>query len=114
VPQLLPFVTWNWEDNVTGWRSLLGDRAGMDGAHEHATAFLAQDLSKSPSTYIEVGQLDIFCDEVVAYAHRLVRAYVQTELHVIPGVPHGFELLAPDADVSRRAMADRLRALKSI
>jgi hypothetical protein len=36
-----------------------------------------------------------------------------TELHVHPGVPHGFELFAPDADASRRATADRVRALRS-
>jgi hypothetical protein len=39
---------------------------------------------------------------------------VPTERHVHPGVPHGFELFALDADVSRRATADRVRALMSI
>ena len=112
-PQLLPFATWTWDDNITGWGALLGTQAGTDGAHEYAVASRARDLSRLPATYIEVGQLDIFCDEVVAYAHRLLRADVQTELLVIPGVPHGFELFAPDAEVSRRAMANRLRALKS-
>ena len=60
-----------------------------------------------------MGQLDIFCDEDVAYARRLLQAQVPTELHVIPGVPHGFELFVPDAEVSRRSTADRLRALGS-
>jgi acetyl esterase/lipase len=53
-----------------------------------------------PPSYLEVGQLDIFRDEGVAYAQRL-QADVPTELQVNPGVPHGFELFAPDADVSR-------------
>jgi acetyl esterase/lipase len=70
------------------------------------------DLSRLPPTYIEVGQLDIFRNEDVAYAQRL-QAHVRTELHVHPGVPHGFELIAPDADVSRRAIADRIRVLRA-
>jgi acetyl esterase/lipase len=66
-----------------------------------------------PPAYIEVGQLDIFCDEDLAYARRLVQACVPMELHVHPGAPHGFELFAPDADVSRRSNADRKRVLRS-
>ena len=54
----------------------------------------------------------IFRNESVEYAQRL-QAHVPTELHVHPGVPHRFELFAPDADVSRRATADRVRALRS-
>jgi acetyl esterase/lipase len=114
VRALVPFATWNWDDNRTGWGALLGDRAGTDGVDAHAAPARAADLANLPSTYLEVGQLDIFCAESVAYAQRLIAAQVPTELHVHPGVPHGFELFAPDADVSRRATADRARALRSL
>ncbi len=113
-PGLLPFATWTWEDNITGWGALLGENAGRDGVHHHAAPARAADLSNLPPAYIEVGQLDIFCDEDIAYARRLLQAQVPTELHVIPGVPHGFELFVPDADVSRRSTAERLRVLRSI
>jgi acetyl esterase/lipase len=49
-----------------------------------------------------VGALDLFRDEAVDYAHRLLAAGVATELHVYPGAPHGFDVLVPTADVSRR------------
>ena len=111
-PEIAPFLIWSWDDNVTGWRALLGERAGKVGVDAYAAPARATDLSGLPPTYLEVGQLDIFRDEGVAYAQRL-QAQVETELHVHPGVPHGFELFAPDADVSRRAIADRLRALRS-
>jgi acetyl esterase/lipase len=111
-PEIARLLTWNWDDNITGWGALLGDVAGTDGVGPHASPARATDLTKLPPTYLEVGQLDIFRDEGVAYAQRL-QAHVPTELHVHPGVPHGFELIAPDADVSRRATADRLRALRS-
>jgi acetyl esterase/lipase len=44
-------------------------------------------------------------DEDVEYARRLINAGVPTELHVIPGAYHGFDLLVPDAGVSKRFAA---------
>jgi acetyl esterase/lipase len=38
----------------------------------------------------------------VEYARRLINAGVPTELQVIPGAYHGFDLLVPDAAVSKR------------
>lgn len=111
-PEIAPFLTWSWDDNSTGWRALLGEHAGTDRVAPHAAPARATDLTNLPPTYVEVGQLDIFRNESVAYAQRL-QAHVPTELHVHPGVPHGFELFAPDADISRRATADRVRTLRS-
>ena len=61
--------------------------------------------------YIEVGELDIFRDESVAYASALMRAGVSCELHVYPGAPHGYDLLNLEASLSRRAFADRVRLI---
>jgi acetyl esterase/lipase len=112
-PEIAGSLTWTWDDNITGWGALLGRNAGADIVDPHAAPARAPDLSRLPPTYLEVGQLDIFRDEGVAYAQRL-QAHVPTELHVHPGAPHGFELFAPDADVSRRATADRVRVLRSV
>lgn len=112
-PRLLPFLTWTYDDNVTGWRALLGDRAGTDEVSTYAAPSRASELASLPSAYVDVGELDIFRDEDIDYARRLADAGVATELHVHPGCPHGFEALAPDADVSGRAIADRLRRLSS-
>ncbi|MEO6954042.1 MAG: alpha/beta hydrolase [Polyangia bacterium] len=109
-PVLAPFVTWSAEDNVTGWRALLGPRPG----DAYAAPARAQDLSRLPPAYVEVGQLDLFCDEDLAYARRLGQAGVDVELHVHPGCPHGFDRVAPRAAVTRRAMADRIRVLKAL
>jgi acetyl esterase/lipase len=59
----------------------------------------------------EVGGLNIFRDEGIEFARRLAAVGVSVELHVHPGCPHGFDLVAPDADVTQRARADRLRAI---
>jgi acetyl esterase/lipase len=113
-PQLLPFLTWTYDDNITGWGALLGDSAGTDAASPYAAPARATDLAGLPDTYIDVGDLDIFRDEDIAYARRLADAGVPTELHLHPGCPHAFEALARGADVSRRAIGDRVRRLRSL
>jgi acetyl esterase/lipase len=67
-----------------------------------------------PLTYIDVGDLDIFRDEAIRYAQNLARAGVPVELHMHPGVPHGWERFASDSKSAKRAMADRVRAVASI
>jgi acetyl esterase/lipase len=58
-----------------------------------------------------VGSLDLFLDENLEYARRLMRAGVPTELHVYPGAFHGFNMV-PDAQISRIFERDILAALK--
>jgi acetyl esterase/lipase len=113
-PQLLPFLTWTYDDNLTAWGALLGDQAGCEGVSPYAAPARASDLEGLPDTYIDVGDLDIFRDEDIAYARRLADAGVPTELHVHPGCPHIFETVARGADVSRRALADRIRRLRAL
>ena len=46
------------------------------------------------------------------YARRLVNAGVGTELLVVRGAYHGFDLLVPDAEVSRQFSASWKSALR--
>ena len=108
-PELAPFLTWTHDDNVTAWAALLDGAANVD---LYAAPARATDLSGLPSTYIEVGDLDLFRDEAITYATRLVDAGVPTELHLHPGCPHFFDGFAPDAEVTQRAFADRVRRLR--
>lgn len=112
-PSMLPFIGWGYDDNLTGWGALLGKDLGTDKVSEYAAAARAKDVSGLPPTYIDVGELDIFRDEDVEYARRMMASGVSVELHVHPGVPHAWEFFARDADVSKRAIADRLRAIQS-
>jgi acetyl esterase/lipase len=113
-PQLLPFLTWTYDDNVTGWTALLGNSAGTDVVSPYAAPARATDLTGLPDTYLDTGDLDIFRDEDITYARRLSDAGVPTELHLHPGCPHAFEALARRADVSQRAIGDRLRRLRTL
>ncbi|MCV7147908.1 alpha/beta hydrolase, partial [Mycobacterium riyadhense] len=96
------------------WQALLGEHAGSESVSAYAAAARAADLSLLPPAYIDVGDLDIFRDEDLAYARRLARAGVTTEVHVHPGCPHVFDILAPNTAVSRRVIADRVRRLRGL
>jgi acetyl esterase/lipase len=111
-PALVPFLTWTYDDNITGWAALLGDSAGTDTVSGYAAPARTTDLSGLPDAYIDVGDLDIFRDEDITYAQRLSDAGVATEFHLHAGCPHAFEALARKADVSQRAIDDRLRRLR--
>jgi acetyl esterase/lipase len=106
------YLGWSYEDNATGWRALLDDQTTQ--ISPYAAPARATDLSGLPPTYVDTGDLDIFRAEDVDYASRLTAAGVPTELHVYPGCPHGFETIAPDAEVSQRATANRMRRLRAL
>ena len=59
-----------------------------------------------------VGTLDPFRDEDITYAQRMMEAGVPVELHVIPGVTHGFEAIFTDAEFSVKTVNDYVNALK--
>ncbi|VUC30730.1 unnamed protein product [Clonostachys rosea] len=111
-----PFAFWKTEDNITAWTALLGDKAGDPNAEvsPYAAPARATNLAGLPSTYLDVGGLDIFRDETVSYATRLMAEDIQTELHVYPGVPHAFEMVAPNIVVTKRALENRELAILGI
>jgi len=95
---------WTAASNRFGWTSLLGREPG-DDVSPYAAAARAADLAGLPPAFIAVGALDLFLEENIKYARRLMRAGVPTELHVYPGAFHAFQL-APDAYVTRQANRD--------
>jgi acetyl esterase/lipase len=115
-PTLAPFAFWSYESNVTGWKALLGGRAGKSGADVsyYAAPARAGDLSGLPDTYIDVGGLDIFRDEDIAFVMNLIKAGVPVEFHLYPGVPHAFDWLAPQIKISQMAFANRARTMQNI
>lgn len=110
-PAIAPFASWTADNNWTGWHALLGDQIGSSSVPSLAAPARLDDFAGLASAYVEVGDLDIFRDESIAFALNLARAGVPLELHVHSGAPHGFEYLSPDADITTRAMADRCRVI---
>lgn len=96
---------WDRNNNDTGWNALLGERRGTDAVSPYAAPARARDLSGLPPAFIEVGAAEVFRDEAVGYASRIWAAGGQAELHVWAGGFHGFSGAAPEARVSRAAIA---------
>ena len=101
---------WTPEANRFGWTALLGKEPGGPDVSPYAAAARAEKLEGLPPTFIGVGTLDLFLEEDIEYARRLIRAGVPTELHVYPGAFHGFPMVA-DAKVSQAFARDELSAL---
>jgi acetyl esterase/lipase len=97
--------------NRFSWSSMLGHDPGAKETSPYAAAARAVDLSGLPPAFIQVGALDLFVDENIDYARRLLRAGVPTELHVYPGVFHGFDVLS-DTHVRRSFDRDALEAMR--
>jgi acetyl esterase/lipase len=108
----LDTVVWTTKANVLGWRAYLGHEPGVDGVPGYAAAARADELAGLPPAWIGVGALDVFRDENIEYAQRLLGAGVAAELHVYPGAPHGFEAMCPDAAVARQCQSDIDAALR--
>jgi acetyl esterase/lipase len=113
-PLIAPFARWSYDDNLTGWGALLGEAAGGEDVSPYAAPARASSLAKLPPAYLEVGDLDIFRDEDVRYALRLSQAGVPVELHLHPGVPHGFESIAIESAIARRTLSDRIRFMAGV
>lgn len=105
----VPGAVWTREANDFGWRSLLAGQTSP-----YAAPARMPDLSGLPPAFVEVGGAELFRDEDVAYAQRLARAGVPTELHVWAGAHHGFDRFAPDAEVTRAALAARSSWLRRL
>ncbi|MET7455883.1 alpha/beta hydrolase [Streptomyces sp. NPDC005574] len=113
-PHIEPFLLWSYDDSRTAWPALLGEAAGGPDVPATAAPARLDDATGLPPAYIEVGQLDAFRDEDLAYATKLSRAGVPVEFHLHSGVPHEFDSIAFTSAVARRAVADRVRVLKSL
>lgn len=110
-PELPDAPVWTRANNLVGWRSYLQQEPGSEGISVYAAAIRAEDLSGLPPTFIGVGTLDLFRDEDIAYAQRLMKADVPTELHVYRDGFHGFDEFAPDTNAAQRFIAEYTRLL---
>lgn len=107
---------WDRKSNVAAWAAVLEHR-GNDYGLEVSPYFAparAEDLSSLPEAWIDVGSTDVFRDEAVSYASRLWEAGVQAELHVWPGGFHGFDMMAPNSALGKKATRAKLDWVKTI
>jgi acetyl esterase/lipase len=104
---------WTRESNRFGWTALLGQEPGSDGISPYAAAARAENVAHLPPAFIAVGALDLFLEENMEYARRLIHAGVPTELHVYPGAYHGFQLV-PSAWMTQAVARDQISAIRRV
>lgn len=93
---------WHRAANEIAWAAYLGGQP----ATPYSSPSIADDLSGLPPAHINVGSLDMFLDENVAYARDLLTAGVNAELHIYPGAFHGSNGFVADHPLSQRWRAD--------
>ena len=110
--EIVDIGLWDRLANVEAWGWYLGGTSAPADVSPYAAPTRATDLSGLPPAYIDVGDLDLFRDENIAYATRLLQAGVPTEFHINPGAYHAAEVFAPEAATSQRIWAMRVGALQ--
>ena len=105
-------TVWNRSVSLKAWKMYLGDEYGSDEVSPYAAASRAKNLSGLPPAFVTVGTQDLFRDEDIDYAQRLMAAGVPTDLEVYAGMYHGAEMSMPDAAISRHMRRGYRDALK--
>jgi triacylglycerol lipase len=82
---------WTAESNRFAWEAFLSG-SSINEDRPYAVPARRVNLAGLPPTFIGVGAIDLFAQEDIEYAARLLQSDVPTELHVYPGAYHGFDL----------------------
>ncbi|AXH35408.1 alpha/beta hydrolase [Humibacter sp. BT305] len=92
---------WNRPQALTMWKNYLGSTEPGAG---YSVPSRTEDLSSLPPTFVLTCELDPSHDEGVEFAQRLRSSGVLVESYDLPGVPHMFDVLLPDAPLTQRAI----------
>jgi acetyl esterase/lipase len=93
VPPYMGALIWTPAHNRYGWTALLGVPAGSARVPAGAVPARLENLKGLPPAFIGVGSIDLFVNEDVDYARRLIDSGIATQLEVIPGAFHGFDAI---------------------
>ncbi len=109
--RLSGYLGWDRDSSLWAWNAYLGGEFGKEASPLQSPS-RATDLSGLPPTFLYVGAVELFRDEVIAYAQQLMKDGIPTELYVAPGVLHGGERMAPNARISQTAHHLMIDAIK--
>jgi acetyl esterase/lipase len=102
---------WTSGASADMWVYYLGEPQGRGEVSPYAAPGRAPDLSGLPPAYVLTAELDPLRDEGIDYARRLMAVGVPTELHTVAGACHGFDIIAADTTLGRRAIDEQVGAL---
>jgi acetyl esterase/lipase len=105
-------IGWTRKMNVPCWKAYCGGNKIADKDMPYFSAAMAEDLEDMPDTFIFVGSMDLFLDEDMTFASRLMQSGVSTELHVVPGIFHCFDMMSPDAPQTKEYKEMRFKTIE--
>lgn len=105
----LDALIWTARSNRYAWTAYLGHAPSLAEERPHAAGARCGELAGLPPAWIGVGDIDLFHDEDVAYAQRLLDVGVPCDLHVEPGMFHGADAVLP-SNPAMVALRDRMVA----
>jgi acetyl esterase/lipase len=99
--EIVDLGVWDRRDNQLAWSAVLGDRAGATSLDPYCAPGRAAELSGMPDTFIAAAQLDVFRDENIDLARKLITAGVAVDLHVYAHACHAWDRLAPQSTLAQ-------------
>ncbi|KFG81837.1 alpha/beta hydrolase domain-containing protein [Metarhizium anisopliae] len=88
----------------------IGKYAGDKSLNPHVSVLSADIPANHPPVHITVAGRDFLRDEGIAYSLRIRDAGIDSQLDVVPGVPHGL-LFPPTTHVARQFFRNQARIL---
>ncbi len=102
---------WNSRSNKYAWGQYLLDYNAKNlEIPPYAAAARAKDFTKLPPTITFVGDLDVFRDETMEYVDHLKKAGIPVEFELFLGCFHAFDVVSPEAKISKDAWSFLLRS----
>jgi len=106
-------ILWTPSKNRFGWECFLGQEPGTASVPARAVPARQSSLKGLPPAFIGVGSIDLFVDEDIAYARRLIDTGIPAELMIVPGAFHGFDGIAAQTTIAKRFTQAKLDALRT-
>ncbi|TLS20791.1 uncharacterized protein PpBr36_10926 [Pyricularia pennisetigena] len=95
------YHVWNCVVNEIAWTAYAGGKARAERTNDTISVYAAparagpDKLRGLPPTFVDVGGLDLFREEITKFVTALATAGVDVEFHHYSGLPHGVEMMAP-------------------
>ena len=108
---------WDRKANIESWGWYLGQQASsitnpnFSKVSGYAAPARVEDLTNLAPVYTDVGDVDLFRDDVIIFVKRLQEAGNNVEFHLVQGMFHAGELFNPDAMISKTLWRRRFDAI---
>lgn len=96
---------WDTSANKSAWHIYLGDRYMNNYVPVYAAPARETNYKNLPPAISVVGTIEPFYDEVITYFDNIEYEKIETKLMIADGCYHAFDMMAPYAQISKKANA---------